>query len=72
VVWPIPAISTASHPSHFCLDDALLWVERIGPKRAILTNLHSDMDYGALCARLPANVEPAYDGMRFTVPVTGL
>ena len=71
-VWILDALRYRPHPSHFCLDDALQWVERIGPKRAILTNLHSDMDYEALCAKLPANVEPAYDGMRFTVPVTGL
>ena len=35
----------------------------IKPKRAILTNLHTDMDYAALRAQLPAGVEPAYDGM---------
>ena len=30
------------------------------PKRAILTNLHTDMDYEALRAQLPPNIEPAY------------
>jgi phosphoribosyl 1,2-cyclic phosphate phosphodiesterase len=35
----------------------------VKPKRAILTNLHSDMDYAALRASLPLGVEPAYDGM---------
>ena len=34
------------------------------PRRAILTNLHIDLDYETLRAKLPANVEPAYDGMR--------
>ena len=38
------------------------------PKRAILTNLHSDLDYEALRAQLPSGVEPAYDGMRFEAP----
>ena len=36
------------HPSHFNLDEALAWIARIKPKRAILTNLHTDMDYEAL------------------------
>jgi phosphoribosyl 1,2-cyclic phosphate phosphodiesterase len=34
------------------------------PRRAILTNLHTDLDYETLCGRLPAHVTPAYDGMR--------
>jgi phosphoribosyl 1,2-cyclic phosphate phosphodiesterase len=33
------------------------------PKRAVLTNLHTDLDYATLCASLPAGVEPAFDGM---------
>ena len=53
------------HPSHMNLDEALDWIGRVKPKRAILTNLHSDLDYEALRAKLPANVEPAYDGMQF-------
>lgn len=66
-VWILDALRYRPHPSHFCLDDALQWIDRIGPKRAILTNLHSDMDYETLRAKLPANIEPAYDGMRLTV-----
>jgi phosphoribosyl 1,2-cyclic phosphate phosphodiesterase len=64
-VWIVDALRKASHPSHFNLDEALHWIARIKPKRAILTNLHSDMDYAALTSQLPPNVEPAYDGMRF-------
>jgi phosphoribosyl 1,2-cyclic phosphate phosphodiesterase len=36
----------------------------MGPRRAILTNLHSDLDYDELCERLPDNVVAAYDGMQ--------
>ncbi|MFY8154495.1 MAG: MBL fold metallo-hydrolase, partial [Hyphomicrobiales bacterium] len=50
--------------SHWSLADALAWIERIKPRRAILTNLHTDMDYDTLCRSLPAHVVPAYDGMR--------
>jgi len=66
-VWILDALRYTPHPSHFCLADALRWVERIRPKRAILTNLHSDMDYDTLRRRLPDGVEPAYDGMRIKV-----
>lgn len=66
-VWIVDALRKIPHPSHFNLDEALDWIARIKPKRAILTNLHSDMDYAALSASLPPNIEPAYDGMAFTI-----
>jgi phosphoribosyl 1,2-cyclic phosphate phosphodiesterase len=66
-VWIVDALRKTPHPSHFNLDEALAWIGRVKPKRAILTNLHSDMDYAALCANLPPHIEPAYDGMVFTV-----
>ena len=62
-VWIVDALRRTPHPSHFNLDEALAWIARIKPKRAILTNLHSDLDYEALRASLPANIEPAYDRM---------
>jgi phosphoribosyl 1,2-cyclic phosphate phosphodiesterase len=64
-VWIVDALRKSPHPSHFNLDEALDWIARIKPKRAILTNLHTDMDYAALCAKLPAAIEPAYDQMSF-------
>jgi phosphoribosyl 1,2-cyclic phosphate phosphodiesterase len=66
-VWIVDALRDHPHPAHFSVADALRWVERLTPKRAILTNLHSDLDYAALTARLPAHVVPAFDGMQITV-----
>jgi phosphoribosyl 1,2-cyclic phosphate phosphodiesterase len=63
-MWIIDALRDRPHPSHFSLDDALHWIEKMRPRRAILTNLHTDLDYEALRASLPAHVTPAYDGMR--------
>ena len=64
-VWIVDALRKAPHPSHLNLDEALYWIDRVKPKRAILTNLHTDMDYAELCATLPPHIVPAYDGMRF-------
>jgi phosphoribosyl 1,2-cyclic phosphate phosphodiesterase len=64
-VWVVDALRKAPHPSHLNLDEALYWIERVKPKRAILTNLHTDMDYAELRASLPPHIEPAYDGMQF-------
>ena len=41
------------------------WIDRLKPRRAILTNLHIDLDYEILAGELPPGVEPAYDGLRF-------
>jgi phosphoribosyl 1,2-cyclic phosphate phosphodiesterase len=63
-VWIVDALRHAPHPSHFSVAEALDWIGRVKPRRAILTNLHSDLDYEALRASLPAHIEPAFDGMR--------
>lgn len=64
-VWIVDALRRRPHPTHAHLDRALEWIERAKPKRAILTNMHIDLDYAQLLAELPAGVEPAYDGMTF-------
>jgi phosphoribosyl 1,2-cyclic phosphate phosphodiesterase len=62
-IWIIDALRYTPHPSHFSLSEALAWVGRMKPKRAILTHMHVDLDYEALKRELPSGVEPAYDGM---------
>jgi len=62
-LWIVDALRPASHPSHFSLSDALAAIARFRPKRAVLTNLHTDLDYRALAAELPDGVVPAFDGM---------
>lgn len=62
-VWMVDALRNRPHPSHFSLSDALEWIERVKPQRAILTHMHLDLDYDTLLRELPPNVVPAYDGM---------
>ncbi|MGI9372751.1 MAG: MBL fold metallo-hydrolase [Hyphomicrobiales bacterium] len=61
--WIIDALRRTPHPSHFSLDDALEWIERMKPRNAVITNMHVDMDYDTLCNELPEGVAPAFDGM---------
>ena len=51
------------HPSHLNLENSLKLIQLFKPKKAILTNLHSDLDYDYLKKILPKNVVPAYDGL---------
>jgi len=66
-LWIVDGLRYAQHPSHFSVRDALSWIERFKPRRAVITNLHSDLDYEVLRKELPAGVIPAYDGMRLTL-----
>jgi phosphoribosyl 1,2-cyclic phosphate phosphodiesterase len=66
-VWIVDALRITPHPTHAHLDLALEWIERLKPRRAILTNMHIDLDYKTLAESVPAGVEPAYDGMRFEI-----
>ena len=52
-----------NHSAHFNLNQVLELVEIITPKKTILTNMHSDLDYDQLKKKLPKNVVPGYDGM---------
>ena len=55
------------HPSHFNLNDVLYLNKILQPKKTILTNLHSDLDFNYLVKILPKNIVPAYDGMSFYI-----
>jgi phosphoribosyl 1,2-cyclic phosphate phosphodiesterase len=54
------------HPSHFNLSQSLDLIAELKPRRAILTNLHSDLDYASLRKRIPNGIDVAYDGMMVT------
>lgn len=63
----VDALRYRPHPSHAHLDRALEWIGRIGPERAVLTNMHHDLDYETLRRTLPDGVVPAYDGMELEI-----
>ncbi len=67
-VWVLDALRYKPHPSHVHLERALEWIARAAPARAVLTNLHIDMDHATLMRETPAHVAPAHDGM--VIPFT--
>jgi phosphoribosyl 1,2-cyclic phosphate phosphodiesterase len=70
-VWIVDALRWRPHPTHAHVDMALEWIERVKPRRAILTNMHIDLDFDDLARKLPAGVEPAFDGLRFEHQLDG-
>lgn len=63
----LDCLREAPHPSHFNLAEALEAIAELKPRRAILTDLHIDLDYASLSSRLPAGIEVAFDGMEITL-----
>jgi phosphoribosyl 1,2-cyclic phosphate phosphodiesterase len=71
-LWIVDALRHTPHPSHLSLSETLDWIGRLKPRQAILTNMHTDLDYAALRQSLPAHVQPAFDGMTFSVGDNGV
>lgn len=62
----LDALRYTPHPTHFTVREALDVIARLKPRRAVLTNLHTDLDYDTLAAELPPGIVPAYDGLSLT------
>lgn len=62
-VLVLDSLRRKPHPTHMNLDEALDFIASVKPQRAILTNMHSDLDYDQLAAELPDTVEPGFDGL---------
>ena len=63
----LDALRERPHPTHLSVDQALAVVERLAPERAYFTHMCHDLPHAATCARLPAGVELAYDGLAFEI-----
>ena len=61
--WILDALRYRPHPTHAHLARSLEWIARAQPRRAVLTNLHNDLDYATLAAEIPPHVIPAHDGL---------
>lgn len=57
------------HPTHLHLEAALGVIRRLAPKRAWLTHMSHELDYDDLVRELPANIRPAWDGLRIPLRI---
>ena len=67
-VWIVDALRRRPHPTHAHLAMTLDWIARAAPARAIITNMHVDLDHATLLAETPAHITPAHDGMVIDLP----
>lgn len=61
--WVVDALRRKPHPTHAHLALTLEWIARANPARAVVTNMHNDLDHAELLAELPPHIRPAHDGM---------
>ena len=63
----VDALRFKKHPTHMTLDQALGYIERLKPNRALLTHISHDIKHTETSGHLPENVEIAYDGLEVDV-----
>lgn len=61
--WIVGCLQHEPHPTHAHFDRIMEWIDRVGPRRAVLTHLSTRIDYAELVASLPHHIEAGYDGM---------
>lgn len=67
-MWVVDALRREPHPTHSHLAKTLEWIDRAAPKKAVLTNMHNDLDYATVCAETPDHITAAFDGMQIRLP----
>jgi phosphoribosyl 1,2-cyclic phosphate phosphodiesterase len=64
--WVVDCFLRENHWTHANLTIVQTWVDRLKPRRTVLTHMGTEMDWGWMQANLPPGIEPGYDGMVLT------
>jgi phosphoribosyl 1,2-cyclic phosphate phosphodiesterase len=67
-LWVVDCLRREPHPTHATLGKVLGWVERLRPRRTVLTHMDQSLDYRELSAELPPGIEPGHDGLVIELP----
>lgn len=68
--WIVDALRRDPHPTHSHLSQTLGWIDQTKPETAVLTNMHNDLDYDKIAEETADHIQPAYDGMTLTFPLS--
>ncbi len=61
-VLVLNALWWRTHPTHLSIPEAIETAQAIGARRTLLTHLTHETGHAELAVRLPAGIEPGYDG----------
>ncbi len=68
----VNALKREEHPSHFNLEEALAFIERVQPEKAYLTHIsHLFGRHAEISKELPGNVAIAYDKLKLEIDYNG-
>jgi phosphoribosyl 1,2-cyclic phosphate phosphodiesterase len=67
-LWIVDCLRREPHPTNSHLAKTLAWIERVRPRRAVLTHMDQSLDCRELSGELPEGVEPGYDGLAIELP----
>jgi phosphoribosyl 1,2-cyclic phosphate phosphodiesterase len=65
----IDALRQSPHPTHMCIDEAIVAAQRIGSTSTFFTHMTHRVEHGTLDRSLPAGIHPAYDGLTLQVQI---
>ncbi len=63
-LWIVDCLRFEPHKSHAHYEKVMKWVERLKPKKTILTHMNYEIDYEHINSLLPKNCKAAYDGLK--------
>ena len=66
-VLVLNALWWREHPTHLSIPDAVEVAREVGARRTFLTHLTHETSHRDLLKRLPAGVEPGYDGLQVEI-----
>ena len=66
-LWIVDCLRFEPHKSHAHLGKVLKWINRLKPKRTILTHMNYEIDYDHINSLLPKNCEAAYDCLKLNL-----
>ncbi|QTD56225.1 MBL fold metallo-hydrolase [Parasphingorhabdus cellanae] len=62
-IFVVDALREKPHPTHAHLNMTRDFIDSVKPRLSLLTHMDKSMDYNRLCAILPKDIQPAYDGL---------
>jgi phosphoribosyl 1,2-cyclic phosphate phosphodiesterase len=66
----IDCLKFKNHATHLSFKKCLSYINKLNPKKTVLTNMHSDIDYSYAkmkLAKISKNIIPGYDGLKIIV-----